>query len=49
MTEESTINYYNQESSQYSRKRYEGKTESYFQFLFRYRQNLFLKFHPLTF
>ena len=37
-----TIDFYNKESDQYSKKRYEGDLLTYFQFLFRRRRELFL-------
>src|SRR4051812_16284243 len=42
MRTNNTVDFYNQESEQYSRKRYEGETETYFQFLFKRRRQLFL-------
>src|SRR3989338_6869370 len=44
MIRKETVDFYNQESEQYSKKRYEGKTNSYFQFLFKRRRQLFLAF-----
>ncbi|MFZ2522097.1 MAG: class I SAM-dependent methyltransferase [Minisyncoccia bacterium] len=44
MANESTIDYYDNQSGQYSQKRYEGKTETYFQFLFKRRRQIFLGF-----
>ena len=41
---EETIEFYNKESSQYSEKRYEGITNSYFQFVFKRRLTIFLSF-----
>ena len=38
------VDFYNKESSQYSKKRYEGQTVTYFQFLFKRRRELFLAF-----
>ncbi len=38
-----TIQFYNAESTQYSQKRYEGVTISYFQFLFKTRREIFLR------
>ena len=40
---DNTVSFYDKESEQYSRKRYEGKTLSYFQFLFKRRRQLFLE------
>ncbi len=42
MTKHNTEEYYNQESGHYSRRRYEGRLRTYFQFLFRYRLSLSL-------
>lgn len=42
MVTRDTIDFYNEESGQYSKKRYEGQTLSYFQFLFKRRRELFL-------
>ncbi len=44
MESEDTINFYDSESSQYTKKRYDGKTESYFQFLFKRRRQILLGF-----
>ncbi len=44
MSNEATIDFYDKQSEQYSRKRYEGRTETYFQFLFKKRRKLFLDF-----
>ena len=44
MIRKDTVDFYNKESTQYSKKRYEGKTNSYFQFLFKRRRQLFLAF-----
>ena len=41
---ENTVDFYDKESGEYSKKRYEGKTLSYFQFLFKRRRQLFLGF-----
>ena len=42
MVTDNTVDFYNDESEQYSRKRYEGETMTYFQFLFKRRRQLFL-------
>lgn len=42
MVTDNTLDFYNRESEQYSRKRYEGETLTYFQFLFKRRRQLFL-------
>lgn len=42
MVTDNTVDFYNDESEQYSRKRYEGETLTYFQFLFKRRRQLFL-------
>lgn len=42
MVTDNTVEFYDQESEQYSKKRYEGETLSYFQFLFKRRRQLFL-------
>jgi SAM-dependent methyltransferase len=42
--EDVTVDFYNKESSQYSEKRYNSLTETYFQFLFKRRRQLFLDF-----
>ncbi len=42
MVTDNTVDFYDQESGGYSKKRYEGETQSYFQFLFKRRRQLFL-------
>jgi 2-polyprenyl-3-methyl-5-hydroxy-6-metoxy-1,4-benzoquinol methylase len=44
MSNQTKIDFYNQESTQYSKKRYEGKTESYTQFFFKKRLSIVLDF-----